>query len=62
MYSRFSAFKMAVTQDRGIRIAIDVSCSANRLLGNTIVLMRDREEVHLPIALVTREAEEWKMT
>lgn len=53
---------MAVTQDRGIRIAIDVSCSANRLLGNTIVLMRDREEVHLPIALVTREAEEWKMT
>lgn len=53
---------MAATQDRGIRIAIDVSCCANRLLGNTIVLMRDREEAHLPIALETREVEEWKMT
>ena len=52
---------MAATQDRGIRIAIDVSCDTNRLLGNTIVLMRDRGEVRLPIALETQGVEKWKM-
>ena len=53
---------MAVTRDRGIRIAIDVSCIAHRLLSNAIILMLDREEVHSPIALETPGAEKWKMT
>ena len=52
---------MAATPNRGIRIAIDVSYSANQLIRNTSVLMQDREEVHLPIALETRGVGEWKM-
>lgn len=52
---------MAVTRDRGIRIAIDVSCSAHRLLSNNMVLMQDREEVHSPTALETQAVEKWKM-
>ena len=52
---------MAATRERGIRIAIDVSCNAYRVLSNSIVLMLDREEVHSLIALETQGVEEWKM-
>ena len=53
---------MAVTRDRGIRIAIDVSGNASRLLSGIFILILDREEVHSLIVLETREAEKWKMT
>ena len=53
---------MAATRDRGIRIAIDVSGNADRLLSGTSILILDREGVHSLIVLETREVEEWKMT
>lgn len=62
LYNLVSKIKMAATRDRGIRIAIDVSCNEHRLLSNTLVLILNREEVHSPIALGTQEVERWKMT
>ena len=53
---------MAATRDRGIRIAIDVSGNAYRLVSGTFILKLDREEVHSLIVLETREAERCKMT
>lgn len=52
---------MAVTRDRGIRIAIDVSFNAHRLLSKKMVLMQDREEALSPTALETQGVERWKM-
>ena len=53
---------MAAIRDRGIRIAIDVSGNAYRLLGGKRILILDREEVHSLIVLETREVERWRMT
>ena len=53
---------MGSTRDRGIRIAIDVSCFAYQSRVHAIRLMPDSEEVHSQTALATQAAARWKMT
>ena len=53
---------MAAIRDRGIRIAIDVSGNACRLISGKLILILDREEAHSLIVLEIREVERWKMT